>query len=211
MDAAGRMKTLVWGLLALLLAALVVITVLLLPAVNAWFNGRTDPVTIATSSVEGLRKQNSLTPFSARFVAVVTSSESRLAGVLSAKKTLILPGTVRYIVDLSQLSRRDVRWDAAKQTLSVSIPDVKIEGPEIDLAAMREFRDGELLLAFTDAEARLDLANRDAAVAQILKQAQEDAPVEMARAAAVEAMRGNFALPLRAAGIDAKIAISFQE
>ncbi|MCA1750029.1 MAG: DUF4230 domain-containing protein [Sphingomonadales bacterium] len=39
------------------------------------FGGGPDPQTIATASLEGLREQNVLVPFSARFVAVTTSTQ----------------------------------------------------------------------------------------------------------------------------------------
>src|SRR3546814_1679472 len=53
-----------------------------------------DPETVVAASLQGLQEQNVLVPFTARYVAVVTSTQSRLG--LSAKKTLIMPGTVRY-------------------------------------------------------------------------------------------------------------------
>ena len=46
-----------------------------------------DPVSVATSSLQSLREQNRLSTFSARYVAVVTSTQTRLG--LSAKKTMI--------------------------------------------------------------------------------------------------------------------------
>ena len=48
------------------------------------FGGGPDPQTIASSSLEGLREQNTLIPFSARFVAVITSTQRRFG--LSARK-----------------------------------------------------------------------------------------------------------------------------
>ena len=56
-----------------------------------------DPETVVAASLQGLQEQNILVPFTARYVAVVNSTQSRLG--LSAKKTLIMPGTVRYELD----------------------------------------------------------------------------------------------------------------
>ena len=39
-------------------------------------------------------------------------------GLVSTERTLILPGDVRYEVDLAKLQPEDVRWDAATQTLA---------------------------------------------------------------------------------------------
>ena len=58
---------------------------------------------IADATLLSVREQGRLTVFAARFVAIVTASESRLG--LTARKTLIMPGTVRYGVDLSRLRR----------------------------------------------------------------------------------------------------------
>src|SRR3546814_2362733 len=75
-------------------------------AVSAWRDWQRgyDPETVVAASLQGLQEQNVLVPFTARYVAVVTSTQSRLG--LSAKKTLIMPGTVRYEVDLAKLTPR---------------------------------------------------------------------------------------------------------
>src|SRR5687767_15845234 len=83
--------------------------------------GGPDPKTIATSSLESMRAQNRLIVFVARYVSVTTSQQNRFG--LSAERTLILPGDVRYEVDLSKLQPEDVTWDSASETLRVRIPD----------------------------------------------------------------------------------------
>ena len=74
--------------------------------------GGPDPKTIASSSLESMRAQNRLITFVARYVSVVSSEQERFGGLVSTERTLILPGNVRYEVDLSQLQPDDVRWDA---------------------------------------------------------------------------------------------------
>ena len=75
--------------------------------------GGPNPKTIASASLESMRAQNRLIAFVARYVSVVTSEEQRLAGWLSSERTLILPGDVRYELDLSKLQPNDVTWDAS--------------------------------------------------------------------------------------------------
>ena len=94
--------------------------------------GGPDPKTIASSSLESMRAQNRLIAFVARYVSV-DSSESSGSAARQPERTLILPGDVRYEVDLSKLQPEDVRWDAGSNTLSVRIPDIEIAGPEVDL------------------------------------------------------------------------------
>jgi hypothetical protein len=166
------------------------------------FGGGPDPKTIASSSLESMRAQNRLIAFVARYVSVVSSEQQRLGGLVSAERTLILPGNVRYEVDLSKLQPEHVRWDASSSTLSVRIPDLEIAGPEVDLNAAREYGSGGVLAALTDAEGRLDEANRSRAITDLRRQAQADVPMRLARDAARQAIERSFALPLKAAGFD---------
>jgi hypothetical protein len=172
--------------------------------------GGPDPKTIATSSLESMRAQNRLITFVARYVSVVSSEEQRLGGLVSTERTLILPGNVRYEVDLSKLQPEDVRWDAGSQTLNVRVPDIEIAGPEIDLGAAREYGSGGVLATLTNAETQLDEANRARAVADLRKQAQAEVPMRLARDAARQAMERSFSMPLKAAGFaNAKVVARF--
>jgi len=172
------------------------------------FGGGPDPKTIATSSLESMRAQNRLIAFSARYVSVTSARQGRFG--FSAERTLILPGSVRYEVDLAKLQPDDVRWDAATNTLSVRIPDIEIAGPEVDLAAAREYGSDGLVAALVGDEQRLDQANRAAAVADLRKQAGAELPMRLARDAARAAIERSFAMPLQAAGFaDAKVAARF--
>jgi hypothetical protein len=174
---------------------------------RAWRAGPT-PETVVAASLQGLREQNVLVPFTARYVAVVTSTQNSLG--LQAQKTLIMPGTVRYELDLSALSPRDLAWDAAANRLTVTLPPLRLAGPEIDMNGIREYRDGELLMFFTDAEKRLDAANQSAAQRELLAQARGETPLRLARGAAIRAVEQSFAMPLRAAGVDAQVTARFR-
>ena len=172
------------------------------------FGGGPDPQTIAPSSLESMRAQNRLVPFVARYVSVTSSRQSRFG--FSAERTLILPGDVRYEVDLAKLQPQDVRWDKATNTLRVRLPDIEIAGPEVDLTASREYGEGGVLGALTDAEGVLDKANQARAVADLRKQAMAEVPMRLARDAARSAIERSFAMPLKAAGIgDAKVVARF--
>lgn len=172
------------------------------------FGSGPDPQTIASSSLESMRAQNRLVPFVARYVSVTSSRQSRFG--FSSERTLILPGDVRYEVDLAKLQPRDVRWDEATKTLSVRLPDIEIAGPEVDLAASREYGEGGLLGALTDTEGVLDKANQARAIADLRKQAMAEVPMRLARDAARQAIERSFAMPLKAAGIsDARVVARF--
>jgi hypothetical protein len=146
--------------------------------------------------------------FVARYVSVTTARESRLG--FSTERTLILPGDVRYVLDLSKLQQDDVKWDKGSSTLFVRLPDVQIAGPDVDLAHAREYGSGGLLAAFTNAEQGLDQANRAKAVADLRKQAMGEVPMRLARQAGRQAVERSFAMPLKAAGFEeAKVVARF--
>lgn len=172
--------------------------------------GGPDPRAIATSSLQSMRAQNRLVVFVARYVSVTSARQSQLG--LSTERTLILPGDVRYELDLSKLSQDDVRWDRGSNTLAVRLPDVEIAGPDVDLSHAREYGSGGLLAAFTNSEDRLDQANRAKAVADLRNQAKGETPMRLAREAARQAVERSFAMPLKAAGFeDAKVVARFAD
>ena len=164
--------------------------------------GGPDPETVASSALQSMRAQNRLVPFVARYVSVVSSRQERLGGLVSSERTLILPGDVRYELDLAKLGPEDVQWDAGSSTLSVTLPEIEIAGPEVDLAAAREYGENGVLSVVTDTNQALDRNNRARAVADLRKQAGAAVPMRLAREAGRQAMERSFALPLQAAGFD---------
>lgn len=168
---------------------------------------RPDPEAIATAAMLAVRDQGRMVPFSARFVSVASASETHLG--LTARKTLIMPGTVRYGVDLARLRRSSLAWDEASRTLTVTLPPLELSGPEIDLNQVRESLEGGLVMALAGSEKSLDRANRQAAQDELMRQAREPGPMRLARSAAMRDVARAFALPLRASGIEASVAVRF--
>ena len=172
--------------------------------------GGPNPKTIATASLESMRAQNRLTVFAARYVSVVTSQQQRLGGLVNSERTLILPGDVRYELDLSKLERNDVSWDGSSHTLKVMLPEIEVAGPDVDINSVKEYGSGGVLSALTNANQQLDQANRDRAVQDLRKQATAKVPMQLARQAARAAVERSFAMPLMAAGFkDVKVVARF--
>lgn len=168
-----------------------------------------DPARIADNALISIREQGRLTSFAARYVAVVTSSQSSLG--LEARKTLILPARVRYAIDLRRLRREHLAWDEATRTLSVQLPPLEISGPEIDMEAAREHSEGGVLMALTGAEAELDEENSRRAGEELMRQARAPQPLAAAREAAMRIVARGFAVPLRAAGVPASVSVRFTD
>ncbi|HEX8364575.1 MAG TPA: DUF4230 domain-containing protein [Allosphingosinicella sp.] len=185
----------------------VLLTVLLGTSATAPAAG--DPRRIADAALISVREQGRITSLVARYAAIVTSRESRLG--LEARKTLILPAVVRYGIDLRRLRREHLAWDEATRTLSVVLPPLEISGPDIAMDEAREYSEGGVLMALTGAEAELDEANRQAAERDLMRQARASRPLNVAREAAMRIVARGFALPLRAAGIEASVSVRFTD
>jgi hypothetical protein len=166
-----------------------------------------DPEAIATATLLSVRDQGRLVPFTATFVATATASESHLG--LTARKTLVMPGTVRYGIDLTRLRRSSMAWDEATRTLTVTLPPIELSGPRIDLNQVREDKEGGLVMALADSEKALDSENRREAQDDLMRQARAAEPMRMARDAAMRDVARSFAMPLRAAGVEASVAVRF--
>ena len=172
--------------------------------------GGPNPKTIADASLQSMRAQNRLTVFAARYVSVVTSQQQRLGGLFSSERTLILPGDVRYELDLSKLQPGDVTWDASSHTLTVELPQVDVAGPDVDINSVKEYGSGGVLSSLTNANEQLDQTNRDRAVKELRQQATAAMPMQLARQSARQAVERSFAMPLMAAGFkDVKVVARF--
>jgi hypothetical protein len=164
-----------------------------------------DARAVADSALLSVREQGRLIVFTARFASVVTASENRLG--LTARKTLIMPAAVRYGVDLGRLRRENLAWDEATKTLSVTLPPLEISRPSIDLNDVQEYGEGGIVMALTDSERTLDEANQRNAQDELMRQARARPAMQLAQNAAMRMVARSFALPLRAAGIDASVAV----
>jgi Protein of unknown function (DUF4230) len=164
--------------------------------------------TIVASSLDSLHEQNRLSAFAARFVTVVTSRKEQLG--FAAEKTLILPAMVRYEVDLAKLTKDDLVWDGSAKSLNITLPPVEISGPEFALDQTKEYGTGAVLMALTDVEKLLDQSNQAKAKADVLKQAAAPTMIKLAQDATVRAVTQSFALPLKAAGVEANVKVEFK-
>ncbi len=176
--------------------------------IRSWREGPS-PETIASASLTGIREQNRLSAFAANYAAVVTSEQQRFG--FSAKKTLIMQGLVRYEVDMAKLTEDDVRWNASTGTLRVKIPAIETAPPQIDMNSIQEYGENGLLRAFTDVDNVLDDANRAKGQAELVRQANGQVPMKLARDAFKRAIAQSFQVPLRAAGLDAKVEAYFAD
>ena len=165
--------------------------------------------TVVASSLKSLQEQNRLSAFAARFVTVVTSRKEQLG--FAAEKTLIMPAMVRYEVDLAKLKQGDLVWDAGAKTLTITLPPVEISGPEFALDQTKEYGSGAVLMTLTDVERILDQSNRAKAKSDVITQAKAPTMIKLAQDATARAVAHSFALPLKAAGVEANVKVEFPQ
>lgn len=174
-------------------------------ALSAWLGWRAffyqeegDPVGSAMLAFE---KQNSLTVFSSRFEVVAESEDTRgVLGVdlLTSRQAAIIPASVEYRLDLSQMDRDRFVWDDGSDTLAVVLPALRISRPNLDEAQQKVFTEG----SWVTRDASQDLSRNNSLQAERKAAAFAKNPevLALARQAAREAVRQNLAIPLQVAG-----------
>jgi len=84
-----------------------------------------------------------------------------------------------------------------------------VSSPDVDLTRVQTYGEGGVLMRLTDVATELDSANKAAGQAELVKQAREQLPMRLAQDAAKRAIERSFAMPLKAAGIEATVTAHF--
>jgi hypothetical protein len=189
--------------------------VILLLAATAWltwraffYNPNADPV---GSAMLAFQKQNSLTVFSSRFEVVAESTNAQgVLGIdlLKSRQAAIIPALVEYRLDLASMDRDRFEWDGASNTLSVSLPELRVSRPNLDEAQARTFTEG----TFVSGGAAQALARNNSLQAErkAAEFARNPEVMALARQAAKDAVRQNLAIPLQVAGYgDVEVTVRF--
>lgn len=199
----ARVQAVPWLIVIVLIAALAFVTW------KAFFErAEGDPVASAMLAFE---KQNQLTVFSSRFEVMAESTDERgVLGVnfLRSRQAMIIPATVEYRVNLANVGRDRMQWDAGSETLDVQLPPLKTTVPNLDEASARLFTDGN----FVTGGAAEDLLRNNSEVAEEKASvfARNPEVLALAREAAKEAVRQNLAIPLSVAGYgDVTVNVTF--
>lgn len=183
------------------------IVVLLLVAALAWLAwekwGPEERGDIVATSMIAFEKQNALTVFSSRFDVVAESVSTPSVGPfevesLQSRQAMIVPATVEYRLDLSEMDRGNFDWDEAAQSLSVTLPPLEVSQPNLNEAEARYFTDG--LYVSRDASVSLSRNNSRQAATRANDFARNPEVMGLARTAARDAVRQNLAIPLQVAG-----------
>jgi hypothetical protein len=158
---------------------------------------------VITSAMIAFERQNSLTVFSSRFEVVAESTNTPSVGpfdvdLLASRQAMLVPATVEYRIDLSDMTRDSFRWSADEQVLDVTIPTLRISRPNLDEARARIFTEG--VFVSRTASTALSRSNSQAAERNAIAFARNPEILALARTAARDAIRQNLAIPLQVAG-----------
>ncbi|MFZ4689881.1 MAG: DUF4230 domain-containing protein [Polymorphobacter sp.] len=170
----------------------------------------TDSSKILNTALVSFRNINRLTVSAAGVSGVTTI---RQAGPFGAEiganyKTIIVAGTVRYDLDLSKLTDKNIRWDSVKKTLFVNVPGIIVSQPSPDMRSMVEYKKG-LEIPFVYDERAITKKAWNEIYSKMYIAARNPLYLNMAKESGRAAVTNNLELPLRAAGIDARVEVHF--
>jgi len=169
---------------------------------------------VISSAMIAFERQNSLTVFSSRFEVVAESTSTPSVGpfdvdILKSRQAMLVPATVEYRLNLSDMTRANFRWSENEQVLDVTIPKLQISRPNLDEARARVFTEG--MFVSRTASTALSRSNSQVAERNAVTFAQNPEVLNLARGAAKDAIRQNLAIPLQVAGYgDVRVNVRFE-
>ena len=164
--------------------------------------------TVLSATVDSLRYENKLLVFSYKGTAKVRAEIDGLF-FFNGEQNLIVPASVNYYLDLSQLTLADVVFDEKAKLVRVKLPKLQIG----DIAFQPENSmtvNGGLLTFNAGQIEKLNRVNYKAARRAMVKQAQGKTLVANAQRQAQANIAILFEIPLRVAGLpDVKVVATF--
>jgi hypothetical protein len=155
-----------------------------------------DVTAVATTTVQSLSPENKLIVFSAS-LTVMATGKTKADAFLQQKMVLVQPALVHYGVDLSNLK---LRHDMAGKRLIVMVPDVAIIARDIDPARKEEVSDSGVIAKLNGTEAALRKEAEAKISPEILKQANSETILNLARESAKRQLRSVIGGALAATG-----------
>jgi len=130
----------------------------------------------------------------------VTTVDDGALPILRSAQKATLPYSVGYTLDLSRLDARDYRWDPATRTLTIRVPLVTAEPPNID-ETRRDVQGTSGLFVTRGASINLQRRASQLATAKAGEVAAEPANLAKAQANAEQVVADLARAPLDAAGL----------
>ncbi len=173
-----------------------------------WLSGDADVDVIGTVATS-VRSMNQLTVFEARLFSIARTTDIGWFKPLDTATYVIVPGAVRFVVNLSAVDRRNLNWDPETATLIAVLPDPVPGDVNVDGARARVIVDGIDLASGDKREAILKQSLRVAGD-DMKRQAGQAFFLQAARTAARTALTQNLTAPLIATGLKPRVVVRFQ-
>lgn len=157
-----------------------------------------DTTKILAATVESLRTENSLVAYAYKGMAKVETGRDWL-WIFHGHQQLIVPASVEYRIDLSEISLADVSYNEKAKMVTVKLPKVTLG----DIAFQPENAttiNGGVLTYSEDTIEALRKQNYTSARRAIIAQAQQPGLVKAAQKQAIANVEAIFEIPLRIAG-----------
>lgn len=157
-----------------------------------------DTKKVLAATVESLRTENKLQVYSYKGTAHVKLTRT-VWWIFSGKQELIVPATVTYYIDLSELDLGDVDYNEKAQLVTVKLPKLKL-GPIAFEPENATTVNGGIITWSEEQVEELRKQNYQTARKAVIAQAQGKAFVTAARRQAEENVEAYFKIPLRIVG-----------
>ncbi|WP_373487334.1 DUF4230 domain-containing protein [Blastomonas sp.] len=153
----------------------------------------------AEAMLAGFERTNQLVVLIAQVVPVVTNKDPGFIGMFDSEQTAIIPATVSYSVNMARLDADAIVWNETKRTMTITLPPIMIQPPNLQEQQARYYRDG--LWVTGQSVERLFKANSASALKQAKALARNESLVAIARASARDAITHNAKAYLSGAGM----------
>lgn len=166
-----------------------------------------DTKRVLSATIESLKSESRLVSYS--FVGTQHVSIDRSSWyIFNGQQKLIVPATVSYYIELSELTKSSATFDGPTNTVRVNLPKL-ILAVTFDPRSATIINSGMLTLNDSVVQALTKL-NYDTATKAAIKQGQQAELVQSARDRTIENIKRLFRIPLEAAGIaGVKVIVSF--
>lgn len=130
----------------------------------------------------------------------VTSVDPGAVDLLRSAQKAVLPYSVDYSLDLTQLDAEDYRWEPESRTLTIRLPAVRPDAPNVDEGARRVLATQGVFVT-RDASVNLQRRASQLATREAARVAAEPANLARAQASAATVVAKMASAPLEAAGL----------
>ena len=154
---------------------------------------------VLSATVTSLRTENRMVVYQYTGETRVSVDRTAFGGLLTGSQELIVPATVTYHLDLSELDLEDVDFEEKSKIVRVKLPELKIGDVAFQPERARQINGGLLTLSDKVVQ-ELTQVNYSTARTAFIKQAQQAEVIKAAKAQAERNTQKYFEIPLRIVG-----------